>query len=139
MVHPILELPWLLSPFPLSICYFRDSTGSDWRSFSAFKMDFGTLSISLREFGTSDFQAIGTLFTWSICSFRNHREVIGGCSLPWNGFWNPRYILKKIWYILKKFWYIQSSGYRTPISLSIIDFFIKGCLKSDWRSFPTLE
>ena len=53
-------------------------------------------------------------FSWSIWSFRDQWEVIGGHFLPWNKLWNPRYILNKIWYIFKKFWYIQSSSYQDP-------------------------
>ena len=60
-------------------------------------------------------------FTWSIYSFGDPREVIGGRSSPRNGLWHPWYILYKIWYfiyklcnILHKIWYIQSLSYQDP-------------------------
>ena len=69
-------------------------------------------------------------FPQSICSIRDLREVIRGCSTPQNKLWNPRYILRKIWYI-------QSLSYRTLISLLVVHLIIRGPLGSDWRLFPT--
>ena len=45
-------------------------------------------------------------FPWTISSFRDPREVIGGCFLLQNGLQPLWYIFYKSWYILYKIWYI---------------------------------
>ena len=89
-----------------------------------FEMNFETLGTSMRKFDTSNPWANRTpiLFSCSIFSFGNPREVIESRSPPQDGLWHPWYIIYKIWYIIHKIWYIQSLSYQDPYLITHCPF-----------------
>ena len=122
LIYPILELIGHLSHFLWSIYFFRDPweviggcsppQNGLWQPWNIlYKIWYIIYKIytSFTKFGISlkkkmvhpIFDLLGPLsyYPWSVHSFRDLWKVIGGRSLLWNKFWNPRYILKKIWYI----------------------------------------